>query len=151
MLLQCKFLCFTQLWKRDLSISVSQSGKYSCVNELITHLSVLVLNGQHSGVSVRAVAKIERRNGRGRSPWGNTGQVVYGGITLAGLDRANGFTYPKSEPVVERRVLNTRGFGGTGNRKGAVVCQAGLRNPSSSRQAGRERVGSIVRLLEAFF
>lgn len=36
-------------------------------------------------------------------------KLFMGGMTLAGLDPTNGLLYPKSELLVKRRVLSTRG------------------------------------------
>lgn len=41
-------------------------------------------------------------------------KLFMGGMTLAGLDPTNGLLYPKSELLVKRRVLSTRGWGELG-------------------------------------
>lgn len=51
-------------------------------------------------------------------------------------------TCPTSELVVQRKVLNTSGFGPMGIRKVVLSCQACLRNPCSGWEAGREHSGS---------
>lgn len=43
----------------------------------------------------KAVEKTGQKNGREQSPGGNTGQVVYGGMTWADLDPTNGLLIPK--------------------------------------------------------